>query len=391
MKHRAAKLSAALLVAGLALALCGGLASRNLQTGSTRDPSGEATREASGDSSDGPTTTPSKGTATASRTRVVTLAFAGDMHFQLHLAALLTQPRPSLGPITRALADADVTMVNLESAITERGVPESKELEVPSERYYFRTSPAALDFLDAAGADVVSVANNHGADYGTVGLQDTLRAARTSPVAVLGVGKNKRSAFTPHRVTVRGTQLAFLAADASRREGASSVWGAGPRTPGIADARAPRPRALLDAVRAASRKADVVVVYLHWGRELQGCPTPEQRTAARALADAGADVGVGSHAHVLLGSGWRDDTYVNYGLGNFLWYHNHQPDTGVLRLRIENGDVVRDNWVPARIQTWGRVLPLHGADRTRAVADWRGLRACTDLASRPSRPDASPR
>ena len=124
----------------------------------------------------------------------------------------------------------------------------------------------------------------------------------------------------------------------------------------------------------------MVVVYLHWGRELQGCPTPEQRTAARALADAGADVVVGSVTP--LGSGWTDDTYVNYGLGNFLWYHNHQPDTGVLRLRIENGDVVRDNWVPARIQPLGRVLPLHGADRTRAVSDWRGLRACcTDLAS----------
>jgi poly-gamma-glutamate synthesis protein (capsule biosynthesis protein) len=322
---------------------------------------------------------------------VVTLAFAGDMHFQLHLADLLDGPRAGLGPITRALAGADVTMVNLESAIAERGVPESKELEVPSERYYFRTSPAALDFLDAAGVDVVSVANNHGADYGSLGLQDTLRAARESPVAVLGVGRNRRSAFAPHTVTVRGTDLAFFGADASRREGASSVWGAGPDTPGIADARARRPRALLDAVRAASRKADVVVVYLHWGRELQGCPTPEQRTTARALANAGADVVVGSHAHVLLGSGWRDDTYVNYGLGNFLWYHNIQPETGVLKLRIENGAVVKDDWVPARIQVLGRPLPLRGAARAQAVADWRGLRGCTDLASSPARPDASPR
>ena len=48
---------------------------------------------------------------------------------------------------------------------------------------------------------------------------------------------------------------------------------------------------------------------------------------------------------------------MNYGLGNFLWYHNHQPETGVLRLRIEDGDVVRDNWVPARIQTLGRAAP----------------------------------
>ena len=66
-------------------------------------------------------------------------------------------------------------MANLESAITERGTPEAKELEAPSERYYFRTSPAALDVLDAARASTSStMANNHGADYGPVGLADTL-------------------------------------------------------------------------------------------------------------------------------------------------------------------------------------------------------------------------
>ena len=292
-----------------------------------------------------PTTAPAD--RPPARTRAVTLAFAGDVHFQLHLAALLDDPRSGLGPIAPALADADIAMVNLESAITERGIPELKELEVPDARYHYRTSPAALEFLEAAGVDVVSVANNHGADYGSIGLRDTLRAARTSPVAVLGVGRNQRAAFTPYQITVHGTDVAFLAGDGSPREGASSVWAAGPATPGIAAARAARPQALIDAVQSASRDADVVVVYLHWGRELESCPTRKQRTAAQALAAAGADVVVGSHAHVQLGSGWAGETYVNYGLGNFVWYHNHQPETGVLRLRIQHGHVVDDNWVPA--------------------------------------------
>ena len=52
----------------------------------------------------------------------VTLAFTGDLHFQLHLAALLDHPRGALGPITRTLKAADLTMVNLESSITDRGV-----------------------------------------------------------------------------------------------------------------------------------------------------------------------------------------------------------------------------------------------------------------------------
>ena len=313
----------------------------------------------------------------------VTLAFAGDVHFQLHLAALLDHPRGALGPITRTLEAADLTMVNLESSITDRGTPEAKELEVPSERYYFRTSPAALDVLAAAGVDVVTMANNHGADYGPVGLRDTLAAIRTSPIPVVGIGRDREAAFTPYRVSVRGTDFAFLAGDGSMREGSSSVWAAGPTNPGIAAAHADRPRALIAAVRAASRRDDVVVVYMHWGEEFHGCPTHQQRTTAHALAAAGADVIVGSHAHVLLGSGWLGDTYVDYGLGNFLWYTDRHPDTGVLRLTVHDGQVVGDSWRPARIQTYGRPFPLRIADRAGAVADWRRLHRCTGLGSGP--------
>jgi poly-gamma-glutamate capsule biosynthesis protein CapA/YwtB (metallophosphatase superfamily) len=316
------------------------------------------------------------------RSATVTLAFAGDMHFELQLAALLDHPRGALGPITRALGAADVTMVNLESAITERGTPEAKELEDPDNRYYFRTSPAALDVLAAAGVDVVTMANNHGADYGPVGLDDTLRAIRNSPVHVVGIGANRSAAFTPYRVTIRDTSFAFFGADASFREGSSSVWAAGPQTAGLAAAHPARPQELLDAVHAASRQDDVVVVYMHWGEELQGCPTTQQHITAQALARAGADIVVGSHAHVLLGAGWLDHTYVDYGLGNFLWYHNEEPETGVLRLTVRDGEVVGDSWVPARIHTHGRPHPVTGSARTAAIAHWRSLRACTGLALR---------
>lgn len=328
----------------------------------------------------GPLESPTKPTGPRG---TVTLAFAGDMHFEAHLAALLEHPHDALGPITRTLGDADLTMVNLESAITERGTPEAKELEIPDRRFYYRTPPAALDVLDAAGIDVVTMANNHGADYGPVGLRDTLAAIRTGPVPVVGIGRDRRAAFAPYRVSVRGTELAFLAADASPREGSSSVWAAGPRTPGIAAARADRPRALLDAVRAATRQVDVVVVYLHWGAEGRACPTRRQRTTARAVSAAGADVVVGTHSHVQLGSGWLGEAYVSYGLGNFLWYHDREPDSGVLRVTIRDGVVVGDAWVPARIGTFGIPRPLAGPARERGVADWRRLRACTDLAPRP--------
>ena len=95
---------------------------------------------------------------------------------------------------------------------------------------------------------------------------------------------------------------------------------------------------------------------------------PDRRPAqlARNLADAGADVIVGTHAHVPLGAGMLDDTYVSYGLGNFLWYNGGEPDTGVLRLQIVDGKVVRDEWVPGQIKpAGGRPRLLTGSARQR--------------------------
>ncbi len=312
----------------------------------------------------------------------VTLAFVGDMHFQIQLAGLLARPRGALGRIARTLGAADVTMANLESAVTDGGTLEAKELENPGERYWFRTSPAAFDLLRLAGIDVVTMANNHGADYGPTGLADTLRAVRSSPVGVIGIGRDRSSALAPYRVNVRGTRIAFLAADASPREGSSSVWSAGPSNPGIVRARED-PSALVAAVRAAGRTADVVVVYLHWGTENRACPDPTQRRLSAALTRAGADVVVGSHAHTLQGAGFRGDTYVAYGLGNFLWYHNRVSSTGVLRVDIEDGEVVGDRFAPAQLSTFGRPFLVRGPARDAALRSWERLRACTGLTDAP--------
>jgi poly-gamma-glutamate synthesis protein (capsule biosynthesis protein) len=328
------------------------------------------------------------------KSRSVTLAFAGDVHFEGRVAALLDGRDATLGPMSSALRSADVAVVNLESALTSGGSPAPKELEDPSRRYWFRSPPSALALLERSGVDAVSLANNHGADYGAAGLRDTLRAARNSPVAVIGVGRDPEQAFRPYQTSVDGVEVAVLAADASPLESNASIWDVGLGGPGLAAAR--ESTRLLAAVRAANARSDVVAVYLHWGEENRGCPTAEQRKLARGLADAGADVVVGTHAHVLLGAGMLDDTYISYGLGNFLWYHGTPPDTGVLRLQIVDGKVVRDDWVPGKIRpTGGPPRPVTGSARTDAIREWRGLRACTDLAPGPGekasadRPSAS--
>jgi poly-gamma-glutamate synthesis protein (capsule biosynthesis protein) len=317
----------------------------------------------------------------------VTLALAGDVHFEGHVARLLDGR--TLGPISATLAAADVAMVNLETPLTLRGTRDPKELEHADDRYHFRAPPRAMDLLARSGIDVVTVANNHAGDYGVAGLADTLAAARRSGVAVVGAGRDAAAAYAPHVVEVGELSVAFLGADTVQREGSAGVWGADADSAGIATARGRRTSALLASVAAAAETEDLVVVHLHWGKEYQACPTQSQRLLARDLAAAGADVVVGSHAHVLGGAGWSADTYVSYGLGNFAWWHDRQPDTGVLTLRLDADGVTDETWTPARISgADGRPMPVPGRARAAAVRDWRALRGCSGLAAERGTPQA---
>ncbi|MET0928312.1 MAG: CapA family protein [Aeromicrobium sp.] len=337
-------------------------------------------------SATGSTTTPERRVlAPEDPAAAVRLAFAGDVHFEGALSNDPSDGTSTLGPMSDVLAEADLAMVNLESAVTRRGERTSKEWEAPANRYWFRTGPAALDLLDRSGVDVVSVANNHGADFGLTGVRDTIRAAEASDVSVVGIGRNDRAAFAPHRVSVRDTDIAVHAADASPRESADAIWAATPGSgPGIASARGTGTSALLAAVRESAATDDLVVVYLHWGEEGNASSTTAQESTAAMLEAAGADIVVGTHAHTPLGSGMRGSTYVSYGLGNFYWYHGREAETGVLSLTVQGDEVVGDEWGPARIpRDGGSPRPLSGVAATAAVQEWNELRTRTDLTAGP--------
>ncbi|MGJ9411354.1 CapA family protein [Aeromicrobium sp. CF4.19] len=322
----------------------------------------------------------------------VTLALAGDVHFAAQLAETPREEDSTLGSLSRRLAQADLAILNLESSVTTRRGRADKELEDPDARFWFRTPAAALDVLARSGVDVVSMANNHGADYGVAGVRDSVAAGEDSDVSLVGIGLDDEEAFAPVRRTVRDTSVAVHAADASPLESEDDTWNATPGSgPGIAAARGESRERLVEEVRQSAEVDDVVVVYLHWGTEGSSQPTGDQQSLAAELAEAGADVVAGAHAHVPLGAGTVDDTYVSYGLGNFFWYHGDNAETGVLELTVRDGTVVQDAWVPGTIPPEGGPASiLRGGDADEAVESWRGLRGRTDLAAGPGEDPQQP-
>jgi Bacterial capsule synthesis protein PGA_cap len=322
------------------------------------------------------TTAPRPGATREPTGEPVTLAFGGDVHFEGAIGSrLAADPATALGPIAGVLRRADLAVVNLETAITERGTPAPKD-------FTFRAPPSALTALKEAGVDVATMANNHGLDFGQVGLRDSLAAARAAGFPVVGVGRDADQAYRAWLTTVKGQRIAVIGATQVLDSNLAAAWTAGDDKPGMASAY--QEARLLAAVKAARASADTVVVDLHWGRELVNCPIDRQRALAPKLVAAGADVVVGSHAHILLGGGYLRGAYVHYGLGNFVFYSRGgiTAQSGVLLLTMRGRAVTSARWVPARI-SGGIPHPLQGADATRATSSWQSLRRCTGLSAKP--------
>jgi poly-gamma-glutamate synthesis protein (capsule biosynthesis protein) len=303
----------------------------------------------------------------------VTFAFAGDIHFEGALAnKLAADPAGVLAPIAPVLGGADLTVANLETAITEGGTPADKE-------FTFRAPPSALTALAGGGIDVASMANNHGMDYGPAGLEDSLTARASSGYPVIGIGHNAAEAYAPFRTVIKGQRIAVIGATQVLDDNLIAAWTATDTQGGLASAKdVPR---LVAAVQEARATSDTVIVFLHWGVELQTCPSAAQQELARALVDAGADIVVGSHAHRLLGAGRLDSAFVGYGLGNFAFYTQGGPgtNTGVLKVTATGRDIDSYEFDPAVIRD-GVPRPLDGDAAVAATNSWNELRGCTGLA-----------
>lgn len=254
----------------------------------------------------------------------ITLAFVGDILPASSVARLMEKNGYDypFRQTSAMLQSADITAGNLESSITDRGTPEQNK------EYLYRGSALTLPAIKDAGFDVLSLANNHTLDYGWVGLQDTMDALDDHKLKHMGSGLDDVEAFTPVYVESKGITTAFI--------GVSNVvpnvgWKAGRNHPGVAETY--DPSRAIEAIKAAKKNADLVVVMVHWGVEYTDKPIADQTLKGRKFIDAGADLVIGSHPHVLQGFESYKGKWIAYSLGNFVFSGTKSPksaDTGLL-------------------------------------------------------------
>lgn len=238
------------------------------------------------------------------------------------------------------LRSADLSFANLESPIGAAG------------RFInmFQAPSQAVEGLAFAGLDVLSLANNHALDYHHEGLLETMRLLREYGIDWVGAGRNIEEARRPLIREVGGVKVGFLAYTEMwfvyAREPIS--WQATPDEPGVAPAELDQ---VVEDVHRLRGQVDVLVVSVHWGKEYVHEPTPEQMSLARAAAEAGADIVLGHHPHVLQGIEFWGKGVIAYSLGNFVFDLNLPStwETVLLQFTFTRGGVRDLDIIPAYI------------------------------------------
>ncbi len=324
-------------------------------------PAATATAEASTPPVADATATPPAAEPTASvapapaTSPTFTVAAIGDLLFDLGPRQLIAAKggKAPLAKVASLLRAADLTIANLETTLSNRGTAVTGK---PA-NLIFNGDPRGIASITSSGIDLVSLANNHAMDHGRPALIDTLAALDKAGVGHAGAGLDSKAAWKPALITVKGHTIAYVTAT----QILPAHFASGTDRAGVAVGR-PISRAVA-AVRAAKKKAEFVIVSIHWGIEQSYTPNAGQKRDARALIDAGADVVLSHHPHVMQGIDTYKGKLIAYSLGNFLFPYKTVEGRKSIILRFTLGPKGATNItaVPVYLGQWGRPVPQTGA------------------------------
>ncbi len=276
----------------------------------------------------------------------VTLAAVGDMMFGGSSEGIMEQQGYDYPFATtrHILTAADLTIGNLETPLTEQGAP------ITEKQFLFRNPPGKVaPALKRAGFDIVSLANNHMLDYGPEGLKDTIAALDQHDIRHHGAGMSLAAARQPVIFKLpNGRQAGFLAYSCTFPE---EFWAIGDSA-GTAFCHEQHVRA--DVARLAEQKVDIIVVSFHWGAERIKELRPYQPLLAHAAIDAGADLVIGHHPHILQGIEYYREGLVLYSLGNFTFGSRtqHARTSVVANIVFKGGKFNRLEMTPLNVNNF---------------------------------------
>lgn len=270
----------------------------------------------------------------------VRLVFGGDIMLDRDPGVAMLEGKDPFAGVADLLLEADLTVGNVECVVADSGA----KLDKP---YTFRADPKAVPYL-VKYFDGVSLANNHTGDFGDAALIETMYRLHRQGLPFFGAGLNNAEAHTPWIVEKNGVKIAMLGYNEFRPRS----FEAGPRKPGLAwseDAM------VVEDIKATRPKADIVVTFMHWGEEYILEPNERQRTLARKMIDAGADIVIGNHPHVTQGHEIYKDRLIVYSLGNFV-FDEWKDEPEIMKEERRIGWLVQVTVTKAGVVEWNSIV-----------------------------------
>jgi poly-gamma-glutamate synthesis protein (capsule biosynthesis protein) len=287
----------------------------------------------------------SASTAAAPAPVEVEMTAVGDIRLDGPVAAVAAKDGDAApSAAVKDLLAADIVFGNLETPVTRRGAKTVKT-------WNFRARPRDLAIVKAAGFNVLNIANNHVWDYGLDGFLDTLKALEKGDWTFVGGGRDREAAEKVRLLEFQGLTVGIVGLTSTHPE---AGW-AGRSKPGVAYSDFNR---MADIVGRARKLCDVLVVSFHGGTELADDPNEIQKAVAHAAIDAGADLFLGHHPHVLQPIELYKGKPIFYSLGNFLFV-SPTPTTHatmIARFRLGKAGVLRAELTPLDTN-YGRPRP----------------------------------
>lgn len=272
------------------------------------------------------------------------IAFAGDttqsdIFNETTSLHSIEYPFEDVAPIFR---EADISFVNLETCVSERGQSEKNE------GYGFRTPPQFLEVYTTAGIDIVSCANNHARDYGMDALADTFGNLDKYGIDYIGAGSDIDAAKKLVTYEINGIKIGFTACNMINH---NSTWYATDERAGLVCVDYGDHQWYLDLISEYEKQCDVLFVSVHWGIEYLYDITAEQQEFGHQLCDSGADIILGHHPHVLEPIEHYNGKMIFYSLGNFLFYKmdDYAGQTAIFEIEIDKNGFISGRLSPVFI------------------------------------------
>jgi len=265
----------------------------------------------------------------------IRLVFLGDVSISRRITEGLVQDPPTedyLLGIRQLALSADALFVNLECVLADDDLPPADKSPLGGTFHLMGKSSSARELANA-GVRLVSLANNHTMDYGAEGLIQTISALDSAGILHAGAGNNLEQARQPAILEILGTKIALLAYS-------NILHGAGCAGEDKPGAVLFKKEWVLEDIERTRPNCDLLVVSLHWLGEDQSKPDVREKSWAHSFIDAGADLIIGHHSHVLATVELYSPGIIAYSLGNSVFdtIYEHRRKSSALVVEFQKGE-----------------------------------------------------